>query len=252
MKLKSSLLKRWKRDENTPFHGWDFSYLKGRWTEAQPQWDYGTLAKKLVKSSTAVLDMATGGGERFSSFAPFPKHAVAIEGYKPNVAVAKQRLGPLGIKVIAADETKKLPFKDGEFDLVLNRHGGINKASTKEIFRILRPKGKFLTQQVEGSNLRDLLREFNTVPKWKSNTLANVKKYLVQAGFKIKDARAWAGKVTFKDIGALIYYLKAVPWSVKGFSIKTHLPILEKLQKKIEKSGKLMFTYRRFLILAEK
>jgi len=246
------LLKQWEKDEKAFFAGWDFSYIKKRMKGEKLPWDYRSMAKKLVKKSKSVLDMATGGGEVFSSFAPFPKHAIAIEGYKPNVAVARKKLAPLGVKVIFANETKKLPLKTGEFDLVLNKHGGINKESAKEIFRILSKGGVFLTQQVEGTNLDDLMRVFGAKPKWPSNTLENLKKYLIKAGFKIKIAKKWSGKMTFKDVGAVVYFLKAIPWLVDNFSVKTYLPCLKKLQKKIDKDKKLAFSEKRFIILAEK
>ena len=37
----------------------------------------------------------------------------------------------------------KMPFADGQFDIVINRHGNYN---ANEIFRILKPNGLFITQ----------------------------------------------------------------------------------------------------------
>jgi hypothetical protein len=61
--MRSELIAQWKRDEAAVFEGWDFSYIKDRWLEEEPGWDYKALAKGLVKKSAAVLDVATGGGE---------------------------------------------------------------------------------------------------------------------------------------------------------------------------------------------
>ena len=96
------------------------------------------------------------------------------------------------------------------------------------------------------------MNEFGTKPKWEFNTLTNVKKQLEKSGFEIVKAREWKGKTIFKDVGALVYFLKAIPWIVDDFSLKKHQTILEKFQKRIEKKGKLEFTARRFLILAKK
>ncbi len=248
---KNKLIQQWKKDEKSPFKGWDFSYIKKRYKEYEPSWNYKFFAKKLIKKSKAVLDMETGGGEIFSSFAPFPKHAVVFEGYKPNVSVAKKRLKPLGIKVIEVNSTP-LPFNNSEFDLVLNRHGGLNKKIIKEVYRILSPNGIFLTQQVDGRNLKDLMKEFNTKPKWEYNTLTNIKKHLKEIGFKIKKENQGSGKTIFKDVGALVYFLKAIPWIVDNFSVNKYLSVLKKLQKRLEKKGKLSFTSKRFLVLAQK
>jgi hypothetical protein len=153
------------------------------------------------------------------------------------------------VKVIYANETEKLPFNKEEFDWVLNRHGGFNVI---ELARIIAPGGTFLTQQVDGRNLKDLMSEFGTKPKWEFNTLTNVKKQLETSGFEIIKAKEWKGKTIFKDVGALVYFLKAIPWIVDDFSLKKHQTILEKFQKRIEKKGKIEFTARRFLILAKK
>src|ERR1035441_8736837 len=118
--MKSELITQWKRDEAAVFEGWDFSYIKDRVLEEEPGWDYRALARELVKKSAAVLDVATGGGEVFSSFAPFPGRAVAVEGYRPNVAVARKRLAPLGVQVLEGGEGP-LPFAGNTFDLVRNR-----------------------------------------------------------------------------------------------------------------------------------
>jgi ubiquinone/menaquinone biosynthesis C-methylase UbiE len=251
MSKKIELMGQWKKDEKARFEGWDFSYIKDRYSEGNPNWNYKSIAKKLIKKSNSVLDMATGGGEAFSEILSVfrPEKAIAIEGYKPNVSVARKNLQKRSVKVIYANETKKLPFNKEEFDLVLNRHGGFN---VNELARIIASGGTFLTQQVDGRNLKDLMNEFGTKPKWEFNTLTNVKKQLEKSGFEIVKAREWKGKTIFKDVGALVYFLKAIPWIVDDFSLKKHQTILEKLQKRIEKKGKLEFTARRFLILAKK
>ena len=219
--------------------------------EEEPNWNYKSAAKRLIKKSDSVLDMATGGGEVFSEILSVfkPKKAVAIERYKPNVSVARKNLKKYGVKVIYANETKRLPFENEEFDLILNRHGGFN---IKELERIILSAGIFFTQQVDYRNLKDLIKEFGVEPKYEFNTLSNVTKHLKEIGFEIVEAKEWKGKIIFKDVGALVYFLKAIPWIVDDFSVKNHKTILEEFQRRIEKKGKLEFTARRFLILAKK
>lgn len=251
MKTKEQLISQWKEDEKAVFKGWDFSYLKKRMIDENPLWNYDEIAKKLIKKSKSVLDMATGGGEVFSEILSVhrPEEAIAIEGYKPNVSITRKRLLKQDVKVIYADETKKLPFKNKEFELVLNRHGGFN---FKELERVLSPKGIFFTQQVDSRNLEDLMKRFGTKTKWPNNTLKTIKKQLKFSGFKIISAKEWKGKTIFKDIGAIVYYLKAIPWVVENFSIEKHKNYLIELQKDLERNGKLEFKITRFTILAEK
>jgi len=240
---------QWKKDEEAPFAGWDFSYLKGRWKEDRPYWDYQRKAQVLIKNATAVLDIGTGGGELLASLGPFPSHTMATEGLPANVPIARRRLEPLGVKVVTVDESGKIPFADEEFDLLLNRHSAYDE---REIFRILRKGGHFLTQQVGGNNLKDLVREFSVESQFKDWTLDVAKQRLEEVGFKITQAKEWSGRVEFKDVGALVYFLKAIPWVVKDFSVDNYLLVLEKFQRRIDIGESLAFTNVRFMILAEK
>ena len=193
--------------------------------------------------------MGTGGGERFASLAPFPKYTTVIEGWKPNVAIARRRLEPLGVRVLEVTEFDNLPFTSGEFDTVLNRHSAFRAT---EVFRILRTGGIFLTQQVGGGDLNDLTKEFDVTPQDEDWTLDAEIKQIRGAGFRIQEAEEWTGKVEFKDVGAIVYFLKAIPWVVQGFSVDNNLRHLEGLQRKIDEGEKLTFTRVRFLVWANK
>lgn len=243
------LISQWKKDEQALFRGWDFSYLKGRWIEEKPPWDYEKEAKQLIKKAKAVLDMGTGGGEKFSLLGPFPKYTVVTESWLPNIPIAKKKLEPLGIRVVEVNESGKLPFNNEEFDLVLNRHSAFNP---QEVFQILKQGGIFLTQQVGSDNLRDLIQEFNTEANFKQWALNIARENLEKAGFKIEKAKKWMGKAEFKDVGAIIYFLKAIPWIIEDFSVDNYLSTLQKLQYKLTKEEKLIFTETRFLIKAKK
>jgi len=247
----TDLVEQWKQDEEAPFDGWDFSYLKGRVRQDKLPWDYSAMAKRLVKKSGSVLDMGTGGGEIFSSFAPFPKKAVATEGYMPNYWLAKKRLGPLDVRVVKFSNslTRKMPFKDNEFRLILNRHDAFN---SQEVFRVLKEKGTFLTQQVGRGNLADLAKAFGATQKYKGWTLDFIKRNMKEAGFEIKEARECRYKTEFKDVGAIAYFLKAITWIVPNFSVRRDLEHLIKLQKRLDSGKKLLFTEARFVIRAEK
>jgi SAM-dependent methyltransferase len=245
--MRSELIAQWKRDEAAVFEGWDFSYIRERCLEEQPDWDYQALAKQLLQNSVSVLDIATGGGERFSSLAPFPLLTVAIEGYRPNVPVARKRLEPLGVRVLAANTD--LPFKKNTFDLVLNRHGALNVI---EIYRVLTGNGHLLTQQVGGDNLIDLMDIFDVKPGWPDNALGVLRQKMQDLGFHIERAEDWKGAARFLDVGAVVYFLKAIPWIVEGFTVESHLKYLQKLQERLERDGRLEFTYTRFLIAARK
>ncbi|MBN1657690.1 MAG: hypothetical protein JXA93_04780, partial [Anaerolineae bacterium] len=64
--------------------------------------------------------------------------------------------------------------------------------------------------------------------------------------------RDWSGKLTFTDVGAIVYYLKAIPWLVPGFSVDTHLESLLALHERLEQGERLMFAAKKYLIEARK
>ena len=119
------LVATWKQEEGKPFTGWDFSYLNGRWMVEQPPWDYFARAVELMQRCSSVVDMGTGGGEELLRLKEhWPKKVTATESYPPNLALAAERLCPFGVKVVGVslNEADLMPFIDGEFELVLNRH----------------------------------------------------------------------------------------------------------------------------------
>lgn len=245
-------ISQWKTEERQPFIGWDFSYLDGRMFEDQPPWSYSARAAELMHSASSVLDIGTGGGERLLKLRPtWPARVVAIEDYPPNVALATERLAPFGVRVVNSPITRRdpMPFSDGEFDLVVNRHSGFNPC---EVARILAPGGTFFTQQVDGYWAWDLQAIFGVSPKWPDATLQNSVSWLSEAGLEIAAAREWSGGLAFADVSAIVYYLRAVPWLVTGFSVETHLAGLMELQARLDRGEPLRFTARKFLIEARK
>lgn len=183
-------LDQWLQDAAAPFEGWDFSHLAGRFTEGEPPWDYLALARAAASQAFDILDVATGGGEIFAGLAPFPGRATAVEGFVPNLPVARRRLEPLGVPVFQGNTRSGMPFDDESFDLVLNRHGGFRAA---EMYRILKPGGVFLTQQVGGDNLADLTSAFGAQLPYPDNTLARVREAFAALGAEIRRAEEWRG-----------------------------------------------------------
>ena len=64
----NELVETWKREEEQPFSGWDFSYLDGRMIEEQAPWSYSSRAAELMRRSSAVIDLGTGGGELYETW----------------------------------------------------------------------------------------------------------------------------------------------------------------------------------------
>jgi SAM-dependent methyltransferase len=249
---RDALVEAWEREEQQPFSGWDFSYADGRMIEEQTPWSYLSRAAEAMHHTSSVVDLDTGGAERFLELRDhWPDRVVATENYPPNVRLAGKRLLPLGVQLVDVPVTDRgpLPFADGAFDLVLNRHSAINAS---EVARILAPAGTFLTQQVHGLYAHDLLAAFGAEPQWPDATLEKNVPRLRAAGLDIVDAQDWSGKLSFAEVGAIVYYLKAVPWLVPGFSVATHSEQLLGLQSRLERGDSLSFLAGKYLIEAHK
>ncbi|MCP3740907.1 methyltransferase domain-containing protein [Rossellomorea sp. BNER] len=244
---------KWIEQVKQPFTGWDFSFITetGRVKSEPLHWSYGSLALQLMNKASSMLDMGTGGGEFLSNLYPFPPQICATEGYKPNFPIAKKRLEPLGVSVLAIEEDNKLPFIHEEFDLVINQHESYDP---KEVLRILKSDGFFLTQQVGGKDCLEINNSLgapipNDFLHWNLEYAVNE---LKNSGFQILKAEEAFPFQRFYDVGALIYYLKAIPWQITDFSFESYEENFYKIHQTIEEKGYFDVKQHRFMILAGK
>lgn len=246
----AALWASWKAEEAAPFAGWDFSHLHGRFRKSDLPWDYMALARQLLPQAANVLDVGTGGGERLLQLRDaWPPQVTVTEGWPPNVALAGQRLLPEGVRVVAANR-HPLPFAPRSFDLVLNRHTGYR---SWDVARVLRPGGVFLTQQIDALWGWDLQVAMGMRVQERPSSYELALRYCqTETDLIIEQAADQTGTMTFSDVGALVYYLKAIPWMVPGFTVDTHLPYLLALQDKLEGGEPLQFVTRQYLLRARK
>ena len=233
------------------FSGWEFSWLEGRLVQEDLPWDYRKLVLDHMKGIHSMLDMGTGGGEFLASLAPLPEDTHASESYPPNQIIAAKNLEPLGVTVHNFSKDVPLSFEDEYFDLVINRHDDFDPA---DVMRILKPGGVFITQQVGGLNnleLNQVLQE-KVAYEFMEWGLAPALIGLYEADFVVDIAEKAVLKSTFLDIGAVVYFLKAIPWQVEGFDTDTHNQGLMKMHNIIERQGAFTAIAHRFLIVARK
>lgn len=244
------------------FRGWDFSWLAGRSDDPETPWRYTALAAEALSGSTTALDIDTGGGEALAALAPFNGSVVATEGYPPNIPVAGANLRMVGVPLVGVesapdnidqagatprDTASHLPFRDDTFDLVLNRHSSYR---ADEIARVLEPGGIYLTQQ-RGEGDDELLRAFGRpVPAAPDFDLGFAVAQLEDEGFKIVRAEESHATVRFFDVGAFVYYLRAIPWIVPNFDADADRDTLHRIHDTIQADGSFGVGSYRFLIEA--
>lgn len=218
--------------------------------ESPLSWNYYNEIRKYFEASKSLLDMGTGGGEFLSELTNLPAKTSATEGYKPNLEIARKHLAPLGIEVYGIEDDDNIPFKDEEFSLIINRH---ESYSEKEVRRILEKTGYFITQQVGGCNDKELNILLNAKPpKHVEWNLDQAVQKLSKYEFEIIKAKEDKVKTRFYDIGAIIYYLKAIPWQIPDFSVANYHDRLRYIDSLIAKQGYIDITCHRFIIVARK
>jgi SAM-dependent methyltransferase len=234
-----------------PFSGWGFSYLDGRVRDCELPWSYEDLARAEISPETRLLDLDTGGGETLADIlGPLrPAHVAASEPWLPNLPVARSRLEPLGVSVRLTTSGMPLPADDGEFDLVLNRHGGVDP---DELRRVLSPAGIYLSQGVGRLNDIELNAALDGPPPGYSDgaTLDHSVSALTRCGFHITRSEEAFADFGFLDIGALVFHLQAVSWQVPGFDVTTYDRKLREIDAQIRKQGEFTVHHHRFLIRA--
>jgi len=256
--LENSFEKYLEEAERTPFSGWNFDFIikTGRIVEAPVKWNYYNVVLPRLSGVKTMLDIGTGGGEMLSRFQPLPPTTYATEMYHPNVAVARERLEPLGVKVFEIEEeeeppySRNVPFDDDFFDLVINRHEAYYPP---ELMRILKPGGVFITQQVANVNLLNLAQFFLDKPVNIGNwNLKSAVDELTSAGFNIIEQQEDIQFYRFYDVGAVAYFLKAIPWTVPDFSIDKYRDRLWEMHLRISRDGYFDTPRHRILIIAKK
>jgi hypothetical protein len=243
------------------FRGWDFSWLGDRYRTTPTEWDYRTIAGAAARDAGSLVDMGTGGGEFLATIETLPPQTVATEAHPPNWSIAAARLAARRIPVVAVEPCPTnsqweglgglLPLRTESVQLVINRHDAY---SPTEVARILTPGGRFITQQVGSNDAAELVDWFDRPapagPVW---NLGYATSQLEAVGLHVTvGAESRLGE-SFSDIGALAYYLLAVPWQVPGFDITNDRHHLAQLHTTNEETGHpIEVTSHRFWLTATK
>jgi SAM-dependent methyltransferase len=238
-----------------PTEGWDFSWFDGRATEERPSWGYAKMIADRMTRASAVLDIQTGGGEVLARALNQTEHSpvriAATESWPPNLEIARRALDRFGASVFEVPDDADLPFDPHAFDLVVSRHPVVTV--WPEIARVLQPDGTYLSQQVGAGSNRELI-DFMMGPQavGESRSPQRAVKEAEAAGLAVVDLRQESLRVVFNDVGAVVYFLRKVVWTVPDFTVDAYRDRLVRLHEKIQREGPFVAHAERFLIEASK
>ena len=232
--------------------GWDFTWLDGRATEERPSWGYQRLITRHFAKASAALEIQTGGGEVLAGAGPFPATMVATESWPPNAALATSLLHPLGIVVVQTPAESVLPFAAEAFDLVTSRHP--NTVAWSEIARVLRPGGTYVAQHIGPETVSELVEYFiGPQPEaWARRHPDNESAAARAAGLEVVEMRVERLRQEYFDIGAVIYFLRKVIWTVPDFTVDRYRDRLRELHERIEADGPFITYATRVLVEARR
>ena len=105
-----------------------------------------------------VLGLASGGGQQMPLLTALGAECTVLD-YSPRQLESERAVAAregYGIRIVRADMTKPLPFRDGEFDLILHPVSNCYAAEVvpiwRECFRVLAPEGVLLAGLDNGFN----------------------------------------------------------------------------------------------------
>jgi SAM-dependent methyltransferase len=209
------------------------------------------MSQRLARVS-AALDIHTGGGEVLAGAEKFPPTMAATESWPPNAALATKRLHPRGVVVVAAPDQPPLPFADEAFDLVISHHP--SSVWWTEIARLLCHGGTYFAQHPGPATVSELVTYvLGPQPQlWAHYEPAAQRAQAEAAGLQIVDMRMERLRAEFFDIGAVIYFLRKLIWTVPDFTAEPYHQRLRELHEYIEAEGRFVTHPTRVLVEARK
>ncbi len=224
--------------------GWDFSSMK-TW-RAPVDWDYLEEVKKYLNPSSSVLDIGTGGGERFIQLSNIFKNGLGVDIDPKMIDIARQNAHAVdNVEFIVSSE--KLARIEKDFDLILNRHAPFNLTA---IFNHLKPGGYFITQQVGENNMQNVKKALNQ--KHENPTIT--KNEILKNGLSIVSFQEYDVEYVVKDIESLIFWLKALDMLHADIATNKaidNVEILNAILKGNVDEGGFVTNEHRYLVIAE-
>lgn len=207
-------------DAADELRGWDWTTLR---VDRDPvPWDYLEVVRRYLTPSSYVLDLGTGGGEKFIELASYFGRGIGIDRKPKMIQTALENRPPAFAEKVSFEvmQAQDLQFNEGVFDVVLNRHAPI---FYEEVVRVLKPGGFFITQQVGGRNAQNVFNVFG----WRSNgdywrrffaergmvfhDIPAVVRLLPGAGCKVVAQGEYNVRYYFTDLESFIFWLKWSP-----------------------------------------
>ncbi|HEY1439737.1 MAG TPA: SAM-dependent methyltransferase, partial [Mycobacterium sp.] len=121
-------------------------------------------------------------------------------------------------------------------------------------FRVLRPGGSYFAQHIGPATMAELVEYFigPQPEKWAEFHPDTVSAQAQAGGLRMVDLRMERLRAEFFDIGAVVYFLRKVIWTVPDFTVDRYRDRLRELHERIETEGPFVAHSTRVLVEARK
>lgn len=216
-------------------------------TSSSPNWDYVALVKEYIKPTDKVLDIGTGGGERFLQLARYYKIGVGTDSDPEMVEIAVGNAKKVNNTSFLTD-TDRLNRLSKDFNVIINRHAPFNLVAIKEH---LVNHGYFITQQVGQNNTANIKKVLG-----QSNSNPPITKIMIQdASLKTLSFREYDIDYYVEDIESLVFWLKALDVlhaDIEGSKAVGDVDTLNKILKGNVTDKGFKTNEHRYLVIAQK
>lgn len=223
--------------------GWNFSYMKT--ASQQVPWNYTDIIKLYMTSEDVVLDVGTGGGERFKSLGKHFKSGLGLDIDPEMIAIANENK-PENMTFLIDNE--RLQKVNNTFSMILNRHAPYDLSA---IAKSLQKNGYFITQQVGEKNMRTII-EVVGKPSDEPTISASM---FHGTGLRVVAFLEYNVDYTVLNIESLLFWLNALDMLHAGFDggiATTDVNLLNKMLNKGYTTGGFLTNEHRYLVIAQK
>lgn len=232
--------------------GWDFSSVQ--LTREGQSWRFYNKVTDAAGSNDLLLDLGCGGGKKLLTVAEDFLLIVGIDSAEGMIKTAKENLAQSqanNVRFLPMD-AKKVKFPDQFFDLISCRHAPFD---AQEVFRLLKPDGVFLTQQVSEGDKLNIKEHFGRGQDYGQEDGASCKqraKNLKAAGFSQVTQDQYNAVEYYHRPKDLIFLLKHTPIIVDFGKKSDDFTKLESFITENTTSQGIKTNSKRYLLRAEK
>lgn len=239
-------------DKVGKINGWDFSNIKSLTDGVN--WNFYEEVIKRCKKTDVLLDIGSGGGENILKIASSLFFLIGIDISKGMLETASTNLKRSKVANVKFFQmsSDQLQFPAGFFDVVSCRHAPF---SSKEVVRVLKRRGWFMTQQVSEADKLNLKKAFGRGQAFNERDGVLKERYireLNEAGFSEVKSLEYDAIEYIESTEELIFLLKHTPIIPNFGQDSRDIEILHDFIKNNRNEKGIKTNSKRFLLIARK